>query len=355
MRYIHIAPCFGTSYGHRSIHRCITDAVGHADPLGNCELSIDPSDDILLDDSPAVVLVDFPDLSWWRWLTPLLESRPRWASIFLAMNANIDVIRHTDATTLAERHKSAHNASSVIAWNPPAYTRVVSCEPGGYGLTRNAHGVLDLRDPDHLIPPLLQPLYDIRSVASSGLLPRECGLVIASGFPSEQAWFKRFRNQLVETSGMEHHILKELEVWHAMPDRLRRRSISLIQHPYIRRIYSAAGYSAFWEIFMLHKTDITSWVPTVRPIENIAGRIRLLTDEKRHILVSTLAYKHRATGGYHIDANPSFGVVSLASIISEVSSELIAHYPPGKVQNRSYHYDTRIVEANTQRTHRSGS
>jgi len=355
MRYIHIAPCFGTSYGHRSIHRCITDAVGVSDPLGNCELSIDPSDDILMDDSPAIVVVDFPDISWWRWLTPLLANRPRWASIYLAMNANIDVIRLTDATTFKERKASAPSMANVTPWAPPSYTRVVSCEPGGYGMVRNNAAVLEFRDPDHIIPPLLQPFFDISSVASSGLFPRECGLVIASGFPSEQSWFKRFRQTLVDSSGMDHPLLKELESWHYMPDNLRRRSISLIQHPYIRRIYSAAGYSAFWEIFMLGKSDITSWVPTVRPIENLAGRMRLLTDEKRHILVSTLAYKHRAIGGYHIGADPSAGVSSLADIITSARSELLIRNPPADIQNRSYHYDTRIVEISTKRTHRSGS
>lgn len=305
-RTIHYCPNYATTHGHHSIHNSLSDAISLADPSCALELAQTTLDDNVLsfahDNRPLVVYVDFPDVSHWSAIRMLQDRAPRGSIfVYLSMILDLEWIRRHIA-------KGSDYAESTA---PPDYDYVLSLEPGarrllGPGSCTSEYACV--KPADVLLPPLIRAIdiperYPRLHLTDDGI--SEFDIVVTSGFPDERQWLRRLAAS-ARRRGVASYALDELPKL--------RRQIAWCANPRVRHVLSPAGYSTFWELYLLGVSPgRVGWLRTYRPVEALELRVQLLQPNKMEKMQRSLAYEQRMRimrqGSANVDAQ---GITSLA-------------------------------------------
>lgn len=272
--------CANQTRGHKRIAMHIRDAAvqagfGHVTPLA---LS-NPAD--LLSYASALhdedrfnrilIVRDFPD-------TPLSEESDTALSL-LRDHRTCPALSVYIAMKSSEHY---HNLFPEYGYRPYPYDAVVSVEPGACrSVVEKAGDAARCRDADVKIAPLVQALPPLseREIELWHALVRRAGagdetvLWMKSGTPQEEervaGWMRSsLAGKLITSTQLESEARQC-----GLP------STGIVRYCRLAsRIVASAGYSTFWELYALGVYQkVVRWVQLSRPVEDVEGRLRLLT------------------------------------------------------------------------------
>lgn len=264
----YFSPCGGTSKGHSAIQMAVRDAITEHIPglrFRPCQSLSDTS----MDAEVGILVVDFPDIASWPQLCWFIKNHPRWRTIYLSMNANLEYIRQ-----VSDGNREL-----------PIYDTVVSLEPGAGRLCssdEHKHRGYKIISADFMIAPLIRPFSRMQTAFQ---IIHPSALYITSGYPEEIARMKDLAAQHLARHGYPAYTLADIQAHeNVRPSSSIVRPISFACDERFVRIYSPPGYSGFWELHAAGLLRKTRWLMTTRPVENVVGRTMLATTEKSDTL-----------------------------------------------------------------------
>lgn len=264
----YFSPCVGTSQGHQSIMEAVRSCVAqHIESayFKPCQSLSDSS----LRAERGLLVVDFPDISSWPFISWFIKSHPCWRTVYLSMAADIAYVRGCQP-------------------NPdhmPRYSTVVALEPGAGRFTPSAkteHRGVKVIGADHHIAALIRPFIK----GSTGYpLAMGCAVYVTSGYCEEIDRMKVMAAEHERKFGVKAYTLDVIQRFENLSNRdAYIRPIGLLCDSRIHRIFAPAGYSTFWELHAAGLFHKVTWLATTRPVENIIGRISLATTRKSDTL-----------------------------------------------------------------------
>lgn len=272
--------CANQTRGHKRIAMHIRDAAvcagfGHVTPiaLSNASDLMNYASALYAEERFSRILVvrDFPD-------TPLSEESDAVLNL-LREHRQCPALTVYIAMKATEHY---HNLFREYGYTPYPYDAVISVEPGACRSVVERSGEnARCRDADVKIAPLVQqlPTLSEHEIELWHELVRHAGagdetvLWMKSGTPQEEEMIAGWMR-----SSLSGKLITSTQIEQAARQR-GLPSTAVVRYCLLaNRVVASAGYSTFWELYALGAyTKVVRWVQLSRPVEDVPGRLRLLT------------------------------------------------------------------------------